>query len=171
MNGAIKTIVALLLIIVIAVPVIYYYFEEGRAHENKRPIIEIEYPYDGSTVSKIVIISGNTFDKDSDDNLLEVNGSAKETRGISFVQDVIEPFCKVPGAGNDKIKVVFIDESDYLTDTSFHSLRSIVEKYAKYCRFIFTCNYYTKIPEAFVPEVVIILLEKNEFSTKFILIP
>ena len=34
------------------------------------------------------------------------------------------------------------------TDASFHSLRSVIEKYAMYCRFIFTCNYYTKIPEA-----------------------
>lgn len=72
MKRSIKTIIALVLIIIITVPVIYYYFEEGRAHENKRPIVEIEYPYEGSTVSKIVIISGKTFDKDSDDNLLEV---------------------------------------------------------------------------------------------------
>lgn len=105
-------------------------------------------PGGGKTTIAKIICSPEGILNYPDDNLLEVNGSAKETRGISFVQDVIEPFCRIPSSGNDKIKIVFIDESDYLTDTSFHSLRSIVEKYAMYCRFIFTCNYYTKIPDA-----------------------
>ncbi len=83
------------------------------------------------------------------DNLLEINGSAKETRGISFVDQVIEPFLKIPPAGQDKYRIIFIDEFDYLTDSAFHSLRGIIEKYQiKYGRFIVTCNYISKIPEA-----------------------
>ena len=82
------------------------------------------------------------------DNLLEINGSSKETRGINFVSDVIEPFLRIPPAGQDRYRVVFIDESDYLTDAATHSLRAIIEKYSNTSRFIFTCNYISKIPEA-----------------------
>ncbi len=58
-------------------------------------------------------------------NLLEANGSSREARSINFVQDVIEPFLKVPPAGQDKYKIVFIDEIDNLTLDSFKSLRGV----------------------------------------------
>lgn len=81
-------------------------------------------------------------------NLLECNGSSQKTRSITFVEKVIEPFLRVPPAGNDKYKIVFIDEADNLTQDSFKSLRGVIEKYQiKYGRFIFTCNYVSKIPD------------------------
>jgi replication factor C small subunit len=81
-------------------------------------------------------------------NLLEANGSSREARSINFVQEVIEPFLKVPPAGNDKYKIVFIDEIDNLTLDSFKSLRGVIEKYQiRYGRFIGTCNYLSKVPD------------------------
>lgn len=82
------------------------------------------------------------------DNVMTINGSSKETRGIDFVNKVIEPFLKIPPVGGDKLKLVFIDEADYLTDQAAHSLRAIMVKYYDQNRFIFTCNYISKIPEA-----------------------
>ncbi len=82
------------------------------------------------------------------DNLLEINGSAKETRGISYVQDGIEPFLRVPPAGKDKHKIVFIDEFDFFTEQAFSSLRNVIEKYTQTGRFLLTCNYISKIPDA-----------------------
>lgn len=81
------------------------------------------------------------------DNLLMANGSSKKSRSINFVDQVIEPFLKIPPA-KDKYKVVFIDEADQLTDESFKAFRGIIEKYHEgYGRFIFTCNYISKIPD------------------------
>ena len=81
------------------------------------------------------------------DNLLEVNGSAKKSRGIAFVDTVIEPFLKIPPTKGDDYRVVFIDEADNLTPDSYDSLRAIIEKYqVTYGRFIITCNYISKIP-------------------------
>jgi len=81
------------------------------------------------------------------DNLLTVNGSAQSARGIGYVEKVIEPFLRIPPAG-DKYKVVFIDEADNLTPDSYKSLRGIIEKYqVQYGRFILTCNYVSVIPE------------------------
>ena len=81
-------------------------------------------------------------------NLLEANGSSREARSIHFVEEVIEPFLKVPPAGQDKYKIVFLDEIDNLTLDSFKSLRGVIEKYqTKYARFIGTCNYISKVPD------------------------
>jgi len=105
-------------------------------------------PGGGKTACARILASKNGVLQNPRDNLLEINGSAKETRGITFVQDVIEPFLKIPPAGNDKHRIVFIDEADYMTDAAFHSSRSIIERYSSNGRFIFTCNYLSKLPEA-----------------------
>lgn len=105
-------------------------------------------PGGGKTVLSRIICSKNGSVFNREDNVLEINGSAQETRGITFVNDVVEPFLKVPPAGQDKYRIVFIDEADYLTPNSFSSLRGVISKYSeKTGRFIFTCNYISKIPE------------------------
>lgn len=105
-------------------------------------------PGSGKTALTRIICSSEGIIFNREDNVLELNGSAKETRSISYVNDVIEPYLKIPAASPDKYKIVFIDEADYLTDASFSSMRNIIEKYSNHARFIFTCNYVSKIPEA-----------------------
>jgi len=105
-------------------------------------------PGTGKSTLARILCSKNGVLYNRNDNLLEINGSSKETRGISYVQDVIEPFLKVPPAKPDKHKIVFIDEGDFLTDHSQTSLRGIIEKYSLYGRFVFTCNYLSKILDA-----------------------
>jgi len=105
-------------------------------------------PGGGKTVLSRILSSKNGVLNNPRDNLLEINGSAKKSRGINFVDDVIEPFLKIPPAGQDNYRIVFIDEADYLTDASFNSLRYLINKYQEESgRFIFTCNYISKIPE------------------------
>jgi len=102
----------------------------------------------GKTTLARIITSKTGVMVNANHNMLEINGSAKETRGIDFVDKVIEPFLKVPPAGQDKYRIVFIDEGDNLTEASFKSLRGVIEKYqVKYGRFIITCNYLSKIPD------------------------
>lgn len=105
-------------------------------------------PGGGKTTLARIITSKRGLLQNPKDNLLQINGSSKETRGISFVQEVIEPFLRIPTAGNDKFRIVFIDEADFLTSESSHALRNVIEKYSSNGRFIFTCNYISKIPEA-----------------------
>ena len=71
-------------------------------------------PGSGKTCISLILSSKNGILERPDDNLLSLNGSAKETRGIGMVDTLIEPFLKVPPGGNDKQKIVFIDEADYL---------------------------------------------------------
>lgn len=104
-------------------------------------------PGGGKTTLGRVLCSKHGVIFNKEDNVLFANGSAKKTRSIGFVDSVIEPFLKYPPA-QDKYKVVFIDEADKLTTDAYDSFRGIIEKYhVAYGRFIFTCNYISKIPE------------------------
>lgn len=100
-----------------------------------------------STLARIVCSREGVLSNKTD-NLLMANGSSKNSRGIGFVSEVIEPFLKHPPV-RDRFKVVYIDEADKLTNDSYDSFRGIIEKYhVAHGRFIWTCNYVSKIPDA-----------------------
>lgn len=104
-------------------------------------------PGGGKTTLAMILCSKHGVLFNNKDNMLMANGSSRKTRSIKFVEDVVEPFLKHPPAG-DKYKVVFIDEADNLSPDSYKSWRGIIEKYHKaYGRFIWTCNYLSKIPD------------------------
>jgi replication factor C small subunit len=106
-------------------------------------------PGSGKTTCAHIITSKEGVLQFPNDNLLFLNGSSKDSRGINFVNDIIEPFLRMPPAGTDKYRIVFIDEGDFLTDAAFSALRGVIEKYqTKYGRFLLTCNYVNKIPDA-----------------------
>ena len=98
-----------------------------------------------STLARIITSKVGVL-QDKGSNLLTVNGSAKKSRGIGFMDEVVDPFLRHPPS-SDKYKIVFIDEADKLTKDGFDSLRSMIEVYIEsYGRFIFTGNYISKIP-------------------------
>jgi len=104
-------------------------------------------PGGGKTTLARLLCSKHGVLFNAKDNMLMANGSAKKSRSINFVDQVIEPFLKIPPA-QDRYKVVFMDEADQLTEESFKAFRGIIEKYHEgYGRFIFTCNYISKIPD------------------------
>lgn len=105
-------------------------------------------PGGGKTTLGKVLCSKYGVLQNKTDNCLFVNGSARRSRGIGFVDEVIEPFLKHPPI-KDKYKILFIDESDKLTKDGYDSLRGVIEKYhVAYARFLFTCNYISRIPDA-----------------------
>lgn len=121
-------------------------------------------PGTGKSSIARILTSKNGIISEKSSNVLVLNGSSKTTRGIDFVSKVIEPYLKNPVMGNDKLKIVFIDEADYLTDQAAHALRAIIEKYSECNRFVFTCNYVSKIPDALqsrLTEFKFQLLPKN----------
>jgi replication factor C small subunit len=122
-------------------------FEKVIEHGSIPNLLFSGPPGGGKTTLALVLCSKNGVLFNRKDNMLMANGSSKKSRGIAFVDSVVEPFLKHPPAG-DRIKVVFMDEADNITPDAYDSWRGVIEKYHKaYARFIWTCNYVSKIPD------------------------
>ena len=74
---------------------------------------------------------------------------------VETIRTTIENFCSTTQVGstldengNHKLKVVILDEIDGASDQFFKALRGTIEKFHKVARFVATCNYLSKVPEA-----------------------
>ncbi len=93
-----------------------------------------------TTIARILVdeVSQNTND------VMVLNGS--DTNGVNEIRD-LEGFCKSPPL-KSKHKIIFIDEADFLTVNSQALLRGYIEKYEEIVRWVFTCNYVSKLSDA-----------------------
>lgn len=73
-----------------------------------------------------------------------INGS--ESRGIDMVRQQVGSFASTMST-NGKVKVVILDEADYITPEAQAALRNLIESFSSSCRFILTCNFKHKIIE------------------------
>ena len=69
--------------------------------------------------------------------------NASDERGIDTIRDKVQGFSSV--ASFKPLKVVILDEADFLTIQAQASLRNIIETFARTTRFILTCNYVERI--------------------------
>ena len=79
-------------------------------------------------------------------DVLKLNGSSDN--GIDVIRNQVVSFATAISLehGAEKLKVIFIDEADGLTDNAWDALRETIEHYAGSVRFICTCNRIDKIP-------------------------
>lgn len=90
-----------------------------------------------TTLAKILV---NQLDIDPYD-FLQVNAS--RDNGVDFLRNKIEGFISTIPFGN--LKIVLLDEADYLSPPAQGILRGLLETYASTARFILTCNFNNKI--------------------------
>lgn len=78
-------------------------------------------------------------------DVLYLNGSAEN--GIDIVRNQITSFASQLSLefGQEKIKVVYIDECDGFSAAAFDGMRETIEHYASSVRFIMTCNRIDKV--------------------------
>jgi len=69
--------------------------------------------------------------------------NASDERGIETIRDKVSSFASV--ASFKPIKVVILDEADFLTIQAQASLRNIIETFSRTTRFIMTCNFVERI--------------------------
>jgi replication factor C small subunit len=89
-----------------------------------------------TTLAKIIV-------KNIDCDYLYINAS--DERGIDTIRDKVQGFAS--SASFKPIKIVILDEADFLTIQAQASLRNIIETYSRTTRFILTCNYLERIIE------------------------
>ncbi len=88
-----------------------------------------------TTLAKIV---AHTIAKD---NYIYINAS--DENSVDTVRDKIKQFASSIGFGG--LKLIILDECDYMTPNAQAALRNVIETFSKTTRFILTCNYVDKI--------------------------
>ena len=71
--------------------------------------------------------------------------NASDDNGIDTIRVKIKNFASTIGFNG--LKVIILDEADYLTAAGQAGLRNTMETYSMNTRFILTCNYYERITE------------------------
>ena len=71
--------------------------------------------------------------------------NASDENGIDIIRDKVKGFAST--ASFHPIKVVILDEADFLTQPAQAALRNLIEEYSAYTRFILTCNYIERLIE------------------------
>jgi len=87
-----------------------------------------------TTLAKLIINSLNC-------DFLYINAS--DERGIDTIRDKVSGFAST--ASFKPLKVVILDEADFLTIQAQASLRNIIETFSRTTRFILTCNFVERI--------------------------
>lgn len=99
-------------------------------------------PGTGKTTCSLAL--ANDIFKDSvKENFLELNAS--DERGIDTIRVKVKNFARSKSMGDVNFKIIFLGESDALTNDAQQALRRTMERYSGTCRFILDCNYPSKI--------------------------
>jgi DNA polymerase III delta prime subunit len=87
-----------------------------------------------TTLAKLIV-------KNLDCDYLYINAS--DERGIETIRDKVSGFASTMSFKS--IKVVILDEADFLTIQAQASLRNVIETFSRNTRFILTCNFVERI--------------------------
>ena len=71
--------------------------------------------------------------------------NASDENGIDVIRDKVKQFASA--ASFSPIKVVILDEADFITQPGQAALRNIIEEYSASTRFVLTCNYIERLIE------------------------
>ena len=87
-----------------------------------------------TTLAKLLV---NNIDCD----YLYINAS--DENSVDVVREKVKNFAST--LGFQEMKVIILDECDYITPNAQAALRNLMETFSKHCRFILTCNYVERI--------------------------
>lgn len=88
--------------------------------------------------------------------------NASRETSVDVIREQIVKWCSEPSLIDDnysRLKGVIIDECDGASEQFYKALRGTIEQFADQARFILTCNYIEKIPDAILSRFNVIDLE------------
>lgn len=89
------------------------------------------------------VIARELFGENYRSNMISLNASSD--RGIDVIRGKVKDSTKFAPMGQYDFKIIFMDESDFLTEPAQRALRDIVVKNQSVTRFIFACNDLNKM--------------------------
>ena len=87
-----------------------------------------------TTLAKLIV-------KNIECDYLYINAS--DENSVDTVRNKVRQFASTIGFKD--MKVIILDECDYITPNAQAALRNLMETFSKHCRFILTCNYVERI--------------------------
>jgi len=87
-----------------------------------------------TTLAKLLV-------KNIDCDYLYINAS--DENSVEIVRDKVKNFASTLGFA--EMKIIILDECDYITPNAQAALRNLMETFSRHCRFILTCNYVERI--------------------------
>ena len=87
-----------------------------------------------TTLAKLIV-------KNIECDYLYINAS--DENSVDTVRNKVRQFASTIGFKN--MKVIVLDECDYITPNAQAALRNLMETFSRHCRFILTCNYVERI--------------------------
>ena len=69
--------------------------------------------------------------------------NASDENSVDSVRFKIRSFASTVGFKD--LKIIILDEADYLTPNAQAALRNLMETFSRHCRFILTCNYVERV--------------------------
>ena len=69
--------------------------------------------------------------------------NASDENSVDTVRNKVRQFASTVGCKD--LKIIILDEWDYITPNAQAALRNLMETFSKHCRFILTCNYVERI--------------------------
>jgi len=69
--------------------------------------------------------------------------NASDETGVDNVRNKVKSFASTIGFKD--LKIIILDECDYISPNAQAALRNVMEIFSKHCRFILTCNYVERI--------------------------
>ena len=69
--------------------------------------------------------------------------NASDENSVDVVREKVKNFASTMGFQD--MKIIILDECDYITPNAQAALRNLMETFSKHCRFILTCNFVERI--------------------------
>ena len=126
---------------------------KGMVEKGNLPHILFAGPAGIGKSTLALVVAKSLFGDDIDHNFLEMNAS--DSRGIDTIRNEVKDFAKTKSLKDVPFKIILLDECDSLTKEAQQALRRTMENYSKTCRFIFSCNFPSKIIDPIVSRCVV----------------
>jgi DNA polymerase III delta prime subunit len=131
--------------------------EKLRPKELKHMILpsRIKSSFEGGLQQNVLLAGSPGSGKTSMAKILMKNHphifiNVSDESSVETIRTKVHDFCSTVSImdGENQTKIVILDEFDGASDQFYKALRGTIEKYAKGTRFVATCNYLNKIPDA-----------------------